>query len=189
MVLIVTDLRLQISILKKANEAPENLWESDIFQECKDILKGWFPLELKIILRSISLRTSQVQNMSVQDAKSSWKLMNYILKYSVLHSKNHIEQRVFVISGFNKNNKALLTMIWEFQTLSWTPWTFKTIFCNLRFIIHPSLNSRKILRLDVVTSSHYLKVILLEVIWLVSLYMEFLNFKSDFLYKRNLWYF
>ena len=43
--------------------------------------------------------------------------MNYILKYSVLHSKNHIEQRVFVISGFNKinkNNKALLTMIWEF---------------------------------------------------------------------------
>ena len=121
LVLIVTNLRLQISILKKANEAPENLWESVIFQECKDILKasvkGWFPLELKIILRSISLRTSQVQNMSVQDAKSSWKLMNYILKYSVLHSKNHIEQRVFVISGFNKinkNNKALLTMIWEF---------------------------------------------------------------------------
>ena len=154
LVLIVTDLRLQISILKKANEAPENLWESVIFQKCKDILKGWFPLEFKIILRSISLSMSLVQNMSVQDAKSSWKLMNYILKYSVLHSKNHIEQRVFVISGLNyinKNNKALLTMIWEFQTLSWTPWTFKTIFCNLWFIIHPSIYSRKILRLDVVT--------------------------------------
>ena len=38
LVLFVTDLRLQISILKKANEAPENLCDSVIFQECKDIL-------------------------------------------------------------------------------------------------------------------------------------------------------